>query len=294
MYTGNGVTRKFPLPIGYDGEVVYLIFPTGKSIKMVKDEGYTVSEGAVYFSAAIPAGVVVSFEEPEDAGDTDGVLKYVVIYKDGRIVEVSEDPAEYLAQTQQVLAEAKKHYEEVKEYASQAVKDMMTLKSTLADNFEGLLYDYTTRGKEVITENANLLKSEIRTELEGALLRIQTEAQTVESGLQIMELLKKEAQQVSGTTAEATKQEILSKCYEAIEACEETAKIKADCEYCAEEAKSAAQKAYYEAQAALNRKIDEELEMLRSLRLRLESDSEAMNTRFNSVWEILRGEINGR
>ena len=64
MYTGNGVTRKFPLPIGYDGGVVYLIFPTGKSIKMVKDEGYTVSEGAVYFSAAIPAGVVVSFTEP--------------------------------------------------------------------------------------------------------------------------------------------------------------------------------------------------------------------------------------
>ena len=64
MYTGNGVTRKFPLPAGYDGSEVYLIFPTGKSIKMREGEGYTVSEGAVYFSAAIPAGVVVSFTEP--------------------------------------------------------------------------------------------------------------------------------------------------------------------------------------------------------------------------------------
>jgi len=294
MYTGNGVARKFPLPVGYDGSVVYLIFPTGKSIKMVKDEGYTVSEGAVYFSAAIPAGVVISFEEPENVSTASDALNYVVIYKDGRIVEVSEDPAEYLAQTQNVLTEAKKHYEEVKEYASQAIKDMMTLTGTLADKFEGLLYDYTTRGKEVITENANLLKSEIRAELDGALLRIQTGAQTVEAGIQIMELLKKEAEGVSHTSAEATRQEILSNCYEAVEAHDEITKIKADCGYYAEEAKSAAQKAYLDTQAALNMKINEELEMLKSLRLKLESDSESMNARLNSAWEILRGENNGR
>ena len=294
MYVGNGAAKKFPLPVGYDGSVVYLIFPTGRSIKMVKDEGYTVLDGTVYFSAAIPAGVVVSFEEPENVSETSEALSYVIIYRDGRIVEVSEDPAEYLAQTQKVLSDARQHYEEVQEYAGQAVRDMMTLKSTLADNFEGLLYDYTTRGKETITENASLLKSEIRLELDGALLRIQTEAQSVETGLQVMELLKREVQGIANTTAETTKQEILSRCYEAIEACDQTEKIKADCEYYAEEAKSSAQKAYLEAQAALNVKINEELETLRDLRSRLESDRENMNTRFNSVWETLRGEINGR
>ena len=294
MYTGNGVTRKFPLPIGYDGGVVYLIFPTGKSIKMVKDEGYTVSEGAVYFSAAIPAGVVVSFEEPENVSEGSEALRYVVIYKDGRIVEVSEDPAEYLAQSQQVLVEAKKHYEEVKEYASQAIRDMMKLKSTLADNFEGLLYDYTTRGKATITENADLLKSEIRTELEGALLKIQKEAETVENGLQIMELLKTETQGISQMAAEMTRQELLNKSSEVISARNELEKIKADCDYYASEAKSAAQKAYFEAQTTLNTKVNEELEMLRSLRLRLESDVESVNARFNSAWEILRGEKDGR
>ncbi len=40
MYTGNGVTKKFPIPSGYDGSTVYLIFPTGQNIKMVQREYY--------------------------------------------------------------------------------------------------------------------------------------------------------------------------------------------------------------------------------------------------------------
>ena len=193
MYTGNGVTRKFPIPTGYDGSAVYLIFPTGKSIKMMNGEGYTVSEGTVYFSAAIPAGVTVSFSEPENVISAGDALNYVVIYKDGRIVEASEDPTELLVQTQKALTDAKAHYADVKAYAEEAIDRVMKLKETLADEFEGLLYKYTIKGKEQITENATLLKSEIHTELEGALLKIKAEAQTVEAGLQIMELLKKEA-----------------------------------------------------------------------------------------------------
>ena len=134
MYTGNGVTKKFPIPAGYDGSKVYLIYPTGKSIKMVKDEGYTVSDGTVYFSAAIPAGVVVSCDEPEGYGETPTQgTGYVVIYNDGHIVEVADDPAEYLAQSQKVLTEAKKHYAEVKEYAEASIVNLTTLGDTLKD-----------------------------------------------------------------------------------------------------------------------------------------------------------------
>ena len=294
MYTGNGVTKKFPIPAGYDGSKVYLIFPTGKSIKMVKDEGYTVSEGAVYFSAAIPAGVVVSFDEPEGFGEPSTGTGYVVIYNDGHIVEVDDDPAEYLAQSQKVLTEAKKHYAEVKEYAEATLINLVKVGDTLKDEVEGILYESSQRGKGQIMDLAELLKSEIRTELGNALLSIQKEAQTVEAGLQVMELLKVEAQSAAKTAAEKTSAEVWSECAEAVKACEAIEQVKQDCKYYAEEAKGAAQKAGLEVQAAMTTKANEELEMLRSLRLRLESDRETLNARIDNAIEVLRSDINGR
>ena len=294
MYTGNGVTKRFPIPAGYDGSTVYLVFPTGKSIQMINGEGYTVSEGAVYFSAAIPAGVVVSFTEPENvisAGDT---LNYVVIYKDGRIVEVSEDPTELLVQTQKALTDAKAHYEEVKEYAGTTLTKMVNLAEQLADKFEGLLYDYTVKGKEQITENAELLKSEIHTELEGALLDIRKEAQTVEAGLQIMEMLKKEAQTAANSAADETEAEILAGCSSVVQIKIDVQAIRDECEYYYLEAKSAAEKTGLEVQAAMTQKANEELEMLRSLRLKLEDDREMLNARINSAIEVLRSGTGGR
>ena len=291
MYTGNGVTRKFLVPAGYDGSTVYLIFPTGKSIKMTEGEGYTVSEGAVIFLAAIPAGVVVSFSEPENvisAGDT---LNYVVIYKDGRIVEVSEDPTELLVQSQKALADAKAHYAEVTEYAEGTLTKMINLAAQLADKFEGLLYDYTIRGKDQIVGNAIELKSEIHTELEGALLEIRKEAQTVEAGLQVMELLKKEAQLAANNAAEEARNQVLAGSSGVLDTLEEIEKLRAECDYFYQEAKSAAQKAGLEVQAAMTQKANEELEMLRSLRLKLEDDREMLNARIDSAIEVLR---NGR
>ncbi len=294
MYTGNGVTRKFPLPERYSGDAVYLIFPTGKSIKMLKDEWYTVSEGAVYFSAAIPAGVVVSFEEPENVISADDALRYVVIYKDGRIVEVSDDPTELLVQAMKALTDAKAHYAEVTAYAGEAIERVTGLKATLADEFEGLLYEYTQRGKELITENATLLKSEIQTALEGALLEIRKEAQTVEAGLQIMELVKKDAQDAAHSAAQSVRQELADQIIEALDIHEKVVKVRADCEYYCLEAQAAAQKAGLEVQAAMLQKANEELEMLRSLRLKLEDDREMLNARINSAIEVLRSGTGGR
>ena len=291
MYTGNGVTKKFPLLTGYDGSAVYLIFPTGKSIKMLEGEGYTVSEGAVIFSAAIPAGVVVSFTEPENvisAGDT---LNYVVIYKDGRIVEVSDDPTELLVQTQKALVDAKAHYADVMTYADEAIDRVTKLKETMANEFEGLLYEYTKKGKEQITENAELLGSKIHTELESAVLEIRKEAQTVEAGLQIMELLKGEAQSAANRAAEEAKNQVLAESTGVLDTLEDIEKLRAECDYFYQEAKSAAQKAGLEVQAVMTQKVNEELEMLRSLRAKLEDDREMLNARIDSAIEVLR---NGR
>ena len=295
MYTGNGVTKKFPIPAGYDGSKVYLIFPTGKSIKMIKDEGYTVSDGTVYFSAAIPAGVVVSFDEPEGYGETPTQgTGYVVIYNDGHIVEVADDPAEYLAQSQKVLTEAKKHYAEVKEYAAASIVNLSTLGDKLKDEVEGILYESSQKGKEQITELVELLKGQIRTELENALLEIECKAQTVEAGLQVMELLKSEAQNAANRAAEEARNYVIAESASVLNTLEEIKKLYAECKYYYMEAQSAAQKAGLEVQAAMTTKANEELEMLRSLRLRLESDRDTLNARIDSAIEVLRSDINGR
>ncbi len=294
MYTGNGVTKKFPLPEGYDGSEVYLIFPTGKSIKMMNGEGYTVSEGTVYFSAAIPAGVVVSFSEPENVISAGETLNYVVIYKDGRIVEVCDDPVELLVQCQKALTDAKAHYVEVTTYAQEAIDRVTGLKETLADEFEGLLYEYSIRGKEQISEKSELLKSEIHAELEGALLSIRKEAQTVESGLQIMELLKSEAQNAANGAAEEARNQVLAGSSGVLDTLEDIEKLRSECDYFCQEGKSAAQKAGLEAQAVIMQEVSKELEMLRSLRLKLEDDREMLNARINSAIEVLRSGTGGR
>ena len=293
MYTGNGVTKKFPIPSGYDGSTVYLIFPTGQNIKMVQDQGYTVSDGNIIFSAAIPAGVVVSFDEPEESLTSESSLKYVVIYKDGHIVEVTEDPAEYLAQTQKLLSDSQKHFQEVKDYAEQAITRLMQLSENLAENFDSKLYEFTTRANERLENTASSLTSQIHNELSAALLQIAGKTQTVESGLQIMELLRNEAKLQSETAAEKTKSELTEKCSEILSTYESMKELKADCKYYLEESKAAAQKAGLEVLAEMNLKANEELEMLKSLRLKLESDSDNLNKRINSAWEVLRGEGNG-
>ena len=294
VYTGNGVTKKFPLPAGYDGSEVYLIFPTGRSIKMKKDEGYTVSDGAVYFSGAVPAGVTVSFDVPEGYGSEEASISYVVIYNDGHIVEVAEDPAEYLAQSQKTLQEARKHYEEVQSYAEETITKMMELRESFANDFDGKLYMYTSRAQSTLENTAEVLKSTIHSELSAALLEIERNAQTVDAGLQIMELLKNETQRISETAADAAKMSVLEKCAETLSAYDEVKALAKDCEYYAEEAKSASRKAGLETEAAMRQKAEEELEMLKSLRMKLEADSEALNSRIDSAWEMLRGGADGR
>ena len=197
-------------------------------------------------------------------------------------------------QTQKALTDAKAHYEEVKEYAGTTLTKMVNLAEQLADKFEGLLYDYTVKGKEQITENAELLKSEIHTELEGALLDIRKEAQTVEAGLQIMEMLKKEAQTAANSAADETEAEILAGCSSVVQIKIDVQAIRDECEYYYLEAKSAAEKTGLEVQAAMTQKANEELEMLRSLRLKLEDDREMLNARINSAIEVLRSGTGGR
>ena len=201
---------------------------------------------------------------------------------------------ELLVQTQKALIDAKAHYAEVTAYTEGAIERITSLKETLADEFEGLLYEYSVKGKEQITENAVLLKSEIHAELESALLDIRKEAQTVEAGLQIMALLKSEAENAAKNAAEEARKQVVNGSAWVLDTLGDIEKLRAECDYFYQEAKSAAQKAGLEVQAAMTQKANEELEMLRSLRIKLEDDREMLNGRINNAIEVLRSGTGGR
>ena len=150
MYIGNGVTKNFPLPEGYDGSVVILRIPGGKGIRMTRGEGYEVKEGSVNFYAPVPSGVEVIFDElsvSEMMSKTAG--NYVVIYGDGTTKEVSEDPVILLAEAQKVLNESKLRSDEVIQAGRETVSYITGLIGTLKADLEGRLDGYSLNAEEI-------------------------------------------------------------------------------------------------------------------------------------------------
>ena len=290
MYAGNGVTKKFPIPDGKDGSAVFLKLPTGKTIRMTQGEGYTVQDGAVYFFAAIPVGVEVVFDEPEESATLTNTSSYVVIYGDGTIREVDEDPVLYLERTQKLLAEVKAIDTETRQYAENTLTQLMRLGETLTSEFDGRLLGYSTRAEDAISEAVAGVRSDLRHEWEATLTEISTQAGKIREGVQIMELLKDEMREISRETAQATKNELVNLCVEIPESVKEIQALKAEIEGIYQDAKYAAESAGREVLMTMNAKSNENTEMWRSLRLKMESDYETLNTKINNRLELLRGD----
>ena len=289
MYMGNGTAKKFLIPSGYDGSIVVLTLPSGKKIKMLAgDGGYKIENGAVIFSAAIPAGVIVSFDEPEESETLKNSSAYVVIYGDGTIKEVDEDPTLYLEQTQKLLTEAKALDNDVRQYAENTLTTLMRIGEKLTSDFEGRLFGYSTRAENAISEAAASVREDLRHEWERTLTEISSEAGTIREGIQIMEELKAEMRAITTDAAETTKEEIINRCSEIFEKITEVRELKAQTEEACKDAKYAAESAGREALLTMNTKAGEIIEMWRSLRLKMEADYEMLNTKINNRLEMLR------
>lgn len=290
MYTGNGITKKFIIPAGYDGSVVVLKLPTGKNIVMKNGEGYTIENGAVVFSAAIPSGVIVSFDDPEESATIKSTNAYVVIYGDGTIKEVDEDPSVILVQTQKLLLEATALNAEVRAYSENTLTQLMRIGETLTKDFEGRLFGYQTRAEEAIKEAAATVSADLRHEWERTLMEIHSDTSAIHEGIQIMEQLKTEMRAMTIDAAENTKTEIYSKCDGLLEKVSEVHALKSKIEEIYEKAKYASESAGREVLSSMNVKANEIIEMWRSLRLKLESDHELLNAKINNRLEMLRSD----
>lgn len=107
MYIGNGEAREFPLPEGKSGEEVYFL-PDGGARVRLNDTAYRIEDGPekkVIFEIPPPEGVIISFEPGVEAA-MKGVC--VVIYPDGSVKEITEDPYTLLVEAKAERDEAKK------------------------------------------------------------------------------------------------------------------------------------------------------------------------------------------
>lgn len=292
MYTGNGAAKKFRIPEGYDGSVVVLGLPTGKTIKMKAGEGYEIAGEYVIFDAVIPSGITISFEENEESEPLINT-GYVVIYGDGTIQEVNEDPVKYLEETQKILKTAMKQTDSINDIAERTVERIKSLGENTANKFESELYKYEQRGENLMNETVSLLRAEMRTEAEIILSQVTEALSQINGGLSRMEDIREETRGISNESARETEERILKDCASVKEIYEELTEIRTETKRFRDEAKYAAETAGREANALMNMKVNEEIEMLRSLRLKLEDDSELLMTKLNNAWEVLRGELNG-
>ena len=291
MYTGNGAAKKFRIPEGYDGRVVVLGLPTGKTIKMKAGEGYEIAGEYVIFDAVIPSGITISFEEDSESEPLIS-SGYVVIYGDGTIREVNEDPVKYLEETQKILSEAKKQTASINEISERTVERIKSLGENVANKYESELYKYEQRAESLMNETVSLLRAEMRTEAEIILTQVTESLSQVNAILSRMEDIREETRGISAEAARDTEVRILKDSEKVLEAYEEILELRREIKSLRDEAKYAADSAGREASALMNSKVNEEIEILRSLRLKLENDSELLMTKLNNAWEVLRGEMN--
>ena len=289
MYKGNGAAKKFMIPEGYDGSIVVLELPSGKTIKMHEGEGYEISEGSVIFESAIPVGITIRFDEPSKSEELTN-KGYVVIYGNGTITEVDEDPVKYLEETQRLLKEAEKQNAGLTELSSRTIKELTTLSEELSKKFSETLNEYETKAEKRTYETAELLKAELRAEGEILLSNASEVLGRVNEGLSKMESILKEAREISSETAKKTSEELKKDSSEVLEIYEEIKILREEIKGISEDTKYAANRACNEANILMDRKINQEIEMLKSLRLKLENDTELLMTKLNNAWEALRGE----
>ncbi len=294
MYIGNGVTKKFPLPAGYDGNVVILKIPNGKGVRMIQGEGYVVKDGVINFYAPVPDGIEILFDNTGEIELMSTKSKsYVVIYSDGSIREVDEDPTLMLEEARKILTDAKKAAIELNQNIEDAKTYMSRVLSNSGADLDGRLDGYSSKVAESVAEAALQVKTQITNEWSATLERLEVEKATVKKYSQTVEQVKDKLEHLSFNIAQNLRDELLSKCNDVLQNCEDLKILKTEIQSIAAKVKLEVAQISRNAVEEMRLKINEELELLRNLRAKMESDYNNLNTRINNRWNLMRGESDG-
>ena len=281
MYQGNGVTTEFPLPPGADGHTVGLAPPGGAAVKLKEGETYTVRDGTVCFFTPPPNGTTVTFEAPETAVRSAGVVMKgvcTVLYPDGTMREVARDPWELLEAAAHEREDAKREREAMRALLAKEGAEVRALAAEAKEALRSRLLGYDTRAESAIAAAVQATKEDTAAAVNKVLLEIRNKhKQVLSAGEDVRLCLERaEAAAENGATlaAQAASEEMERRCAETREAWERIRVLKSVLEDLADEAKGAASEAGRELTKAFTTRTEVVLDELKGLRGRLENDIE--------------------
>ena len=294
MYIGNGVTKKFPIPSGYDGSVVILKMPNGSGYRMLQGDAYYIQDGYIIFNSAVPAGIEITFDLSDAAEIVKSSSKnYVVIHSDGTIEEVNEDPDLILEEAKNLLIEAKKQAAEAAQALDAAQKYIAnSLSSTTAD-LDGRLDGYAKLAQEAISEAAKKTGDNIKSEWAASLDRILIESKSVREDLTQLQKLKRDIQDLQDNSLNIIKQTANDYIEKIAKDCEEIRKIKPELDLYKLEIKKDFRRIVENAAESMKQKVNQQMEELNSMKAKAEENFNTLNTKINNRWDLLRGRLDG-
>lgn len=224
MYRGNGNTKRFPLPEGADGAAVYLETAFG-AIRLRQGDAYDVDGRDVVFRHAPGEGVIISFQDKEDVPSSMDGVRCMVLYPDGRMEPVCEDPLTLLVEARTEQDEAKKLLKEAKKEAEN-LEILVHQQSELAkEKISARLERYGGLIEESVKNAAALARDEVKDHLDRLMLEIRNKHKAVVVMHEQMQGILQEAKEVASASAHKAADEVGSLCSEALRACEEMRRL---------------------------------------------------------------------
>lgn len=276
MYQGNGITTEFPLPPGADGHTVGLAPPGGTAIKLKENEAYTVRDGTVYFFAPPPAGTTITFGAVSAERAGPGVC--TVLYPDGTMREVTQDPWELLEAAAREREAARQEREALRTLLAKEGAEVRALAAEAKETLKSRLLNYDARAESAIAAAVEATKEDTAAAVNKALLEIRNKHKQVLSAEEDMRLAMERAEAAAENGAamavRAASEEMECRCAETREAWKRIRGLKPVLEELAGEAKAAASEAGRELTRAFTARTEVVLDELKSLRGRLENDVE--------------------
>ncbi len=299
MYEGNGVTKEFPLPSGVDGSFVGLSPPGGGVVKLKEGDGYTVQNGAVSFFAPPPQGSQVVFEATRSVPQ--GVC--TVLYPDGTMKEVPQDPWELLEAARRELDEARRERAALTELLQKEGAAVKALAAEAKETLKARLLNYDARAESAIAAAVEATRENTQTAVTGVMEEIrQKHRQVMAVQADVHGALERtEAAARNGATEAAAevRANLERICGEVIEAWESVRAIQPVLEDLEQRARNAARTAAQDVTTTVVGRAEVILEELKGLRGRLERDleQESMRARHHresevKVMESLRDQAN--
>jgi hypothetical protein len=226
MYKANGFTKSFPLPASAGGYVsaVYWVDASGSLVELHEGASFVISDGNVVFGEAPPAGVTVVFEPPAGTAVSGKTPVCTLVYPDGRVEAVHEDPAVLLTLARKELEEARQMVSAAQIESGRILNLALGYEATARETLSSKLDKYRELVEDAVTQAAAGARDEINDNAGRKLLEIREKHREVTAAHEDIARLAEEARGAAGHAGEELREKLRAEGRELIEGIERAAR----------------------------------------------------------------------